>query len=529
MQDKTQTLEILLAAKKALEQIDNGKLYTSGYVVDRFETASNLSPTDGLIGNMRDVLRKKASSQSFFTQKEIGEIYDRMLGMAGGSTNFRDELGDLLPNSRQLAEPVKTASMLRLDSGRENLKTSQGDTELSNAFSVLFGLGKESSFSSYKGNEDNSVQKVVVSQLASIGMTPENVEVVGGNDHFSLCSAFYRTASHRRVAIQLPVQTSGGIARPPEKFISGDDLVDLNRRNLYVAVKEAEHNKKFAGVSKFAAQRDNSKQINYEKAVVPKSLEKFADLENSLVAAVSKYKSGEVASAINLVSKELSSLGASSPQVKVASSNSKELVLDAHVPTEIGNVVLHIPVEVHNGRPILPSKFAVDAGPESVKVYDFSQEGMDSFRRNTKPESHAYTVSRRTGSLGSMSYHQLLDRIISGVSNKDYRAAEDALSTIQERFGGEQFKSALDYFTRLIKHSSDQSETERSKLVKAAVSSGELIKFPTTLEWYSPKLGLPLSKIAFDDKGRMIPARKKAQANNLANETLISNSKIVLT
>lgn len=522
------TLEILIAAKKALKQMQDGKLYSSKYVLDRFETASDSCPTDLLIGNMKDVLAKKASSQNFFSQKEISEIYDRMYGFGGGQSAFREKLGDLLPASRQYSELSKEASHLRIDQGSD-MNTTAGDTELSSAFSILFGLGKEASFSSFKGNEDNSVQKVVVAQLASLGRAPSKVKVHGGNDHFALCTAFYTTRGRSNVALQMPVQISGGRALPPTHLIVEEELVDLNKDNLYVAIREAEYTKKTASIEKFSAQRDNSKVIDFDKPVVPKSLEKFADLENNLVAAVSKYKSSEVSGAINLVSKELKNIGFSSPQVKVASSNTKEIVLDAHVPTTLGNAVLHIPVEIHNGRPILPSKFAVDTGSETVKVYDFSRKGADSFISNIKPDNHSFTVSRQTGELRSMSYHQLADRMINGVANKDYKLAEDALATIQDRFGEDQFKSALDQFTKLLKHGSDQPESRRNTLVKEAIAKGDLVKFPTTIEWFCPKLGLPLSKIAFDEKGRMIPAQRKSQSQNIVNEALISNSKIVLT
>ncbi len=525
---KDNALEILLAAKKALEQMKDGKTYTSKYVVDRLVVAADQNPHDHLIGNMRDVMMKKARSQNFVSQKDIGEIYDQMLGLASGQSAFRTTLGDLLPQSRQVVEVEKTASKMRIDQGKESISSGMQNEELSNAFSTLFGFGKEASFSSYKGNEDNSVQKVTVSKLASIGHSPLQVKIAGGNDHFSLVTAHFRRREGP-VAIQMPVQTSGGIALPPEKFIQAGELIPLTKENLFIAIKDAEHTKKSTAQAKFAGQRDFSKIIDYEKAVMPKGLEKFAELENNLVAAASKFNTHQVKSAIRVVSDELKGFGVHSPQVKVRSASEKELLLDAHIPTELGRTVIQVPVEFHNGMPNIPSRFAADEGQDTVKVYDFSPHGVETFMRNLKPQSNSITVARQTSAMGSMSYHQLVDEMINGVSSKNYRKAEDALASIQDKFGPNHHKSALDTFAQLLKHSSDQSDSDRGKLIKAAVQSGDLIKFPTTLEWYCPKLGLPISKIAFDQKGRMVPARKKAQAENMAQGALISTSKILLT
>lgn len=520
-------LDILLAAKKALDHMKDGKTYTTDYVANRLIVAADQNPHDHLIGNMRDVIQKKARTQNFITQNEIGEIYDQMVGLASGHTAFRTSLGDLLPQSRQMAPVEKTASEMRIDQGKDNLSSKMQNEELSNAFATLFGFGKEASFSSYKGHEDNSVQKVTVAKLSSIGYAPTQVKIAGGNDHFCLATAYFRR-KNGSVAIQMPVQNSGGIALPPENFIQAGELVPLTKENLFVAIKDSEHTRKEAAHSKFAGQRDFSKIIEYDKPVVPAALEKFADLENSLVAAASKYNTHQVRTAIKVVSDELKGFGVHNPQVTVKSANDRELLLNAQIPTSFGSSAISVPVEFHNGLPTLPSKFAAD-GDDTVKVYDFSSHGVRNFMGRVKANDGSLKVARHNSPLGSMSFHQLMDEVISGASSKDYKRSEDALATIQDKFGPEHHKSALDKFSQLLKHSSDYSETRRGKLIKEAVQRGDLIKFPTTLEWFSPKLGLPISKIAFDDKGRMVPARRKAQSDNIVNEAIISTSKILLT
>jgi hypothetical protein len=170
----------------------------------------------------------------------------------------------------------------------------------------------------------------------------------------------------------------------------------------------------------------------------------------------------------------------------------------------------------------------VDTAPGSHRVYDFGQAGYDDFIKNIRPKSVNLNIARHTGELSKMSYHQLMDRVLEGVSTKDYKLSEDALNVIQNRFDGEQFKFALDKFSQLLRHSSTNS-SQRREFVEAAIKNGELIKIPTSVELYSPKLGLPLSKVTFDDKGRVIAKGRRSKSDNSVQDAMISNSKIVLT
>jgi hypothetical protein len=514
-------------AKRLLDLINNGKSYTSGYVVSRFEKAAHQHPTDQLIGNMRDVLVKRASSQPFVTQKEIGSVYDRMIGLAGGHTAFRGTLGDLLPEDRQVKKVAYSGSNIR--TMEENaVNPLYKDSELSNAFSVLFSMGNDSSFGSYAPGQDKSIEKAVIGKLSSLNCVPNSVKIMNRNEHFALCLAFYDTSSFNKVAVKLPVSLSNGAPSAPDSIIEDGSLIPLTSRNLLVHLKAQENEVRQGAHKKMAGMRGSDKpQIEIEKMVVPKSLERFADLENALIATVSKFDTNQIQMATGMIASELSSFGAYRPDVRVASSDDKSIMFDAFIPTELGRTVVHVPVEMPNGKPILPSRFAVDMEAGKHQVYDFSQKGYDDFRRNIKPQSETLNVARHTGELSKMSYHQLMDRVLEGVSSQDYKLSEDALSTIQSRFGGDQFKIALDKFSQLLRHSSSNS-SQRKTYIEAAVKKGELIRVPTSVELYSPKLGLPLSKISFDDKGRVIAKGRRSKSDNI-QDAAISSSRIVLT
>ena len=88
--------------------------------------------------------------------------------------------------------------------------------------------------------------------------------------------------------------------------------------------------------------------------------------------------------------------------------------------------------------------------------------------------------------------------------------------------------AAIDHYSKLLKHAT--GSTERDRLIKEAKDRGELINIPTSVQLYSPKLGLPISKIAFDEKGRMVPAARLRSSSDLSDSgAMISTSKISLS
>lgn len=521
-----QVKNILREASSVLDKLENGKSYPSGYVVERFQKAAEKYPQDHLIGNMRDVVVKVAQKRDFINQKEIGALYDKMYGLSGGQTGFRSSLEDLLPADRQFEKVAYKSSNLRTMEEKA-VKPLYKDSELSNSFSVLFSLGGDSAFSTFKPGQDKSIQKVVVSKLSSLGHTPNGVDIIHSNDHFALCAASYNTSKLKKVSTLIPVQITNGITKEPEFVILGGQAVALDNKNLYTAIKEAEKDSGNKAVSKFASERGNGMpELQVQKAVVPNSLKELTDLENTLVAAASKFNHNEIKMAIATLGAELASFGIKNPEIKVASSSPKGLLFNVTVPTKLGRSLIKVPVEIHNGITALPSKFASASNEKEEMVFDFSKDGFKRFASTLNNTSQSIKLARESGPLSTMSYHQLMDKIIGGVAERDYKLAEDALDVIEKRFGGNQYLVAFDKFTQLLKHSSEGGK--RNQLIKEAYNRGDLISIPTSVELYCPKLGLPVSKVSFDEKGRVIPAGRGEKLETL-RDSMISTNKIVLT
>ena len=124
---------------------------------------------------------------------------------------------------------------------------------------------------------------------------------------------------------------------------------------------------------------------------------------------------------------------------------------------------------------------------------------------------------------------QLTNNIINGISSSDYRLAEDSLDEINNRFDSDHYIAALDKFKSMLKLSSSKTNFDNSA-IKKAFADGHIINTPNSVEPYCPALGLPLSKIYFDDKGRPTPKRSSAKSENLSDSGAgMLTSKIVLT
>jgi hypothetical protein len=225
----------------------------------------------------------------------------------------------------------------------------------------------------------------------------------------------------------------------------------------------------------------------------------------------------------SVVASQMAGFGIPNAQIKVAASDNKTLTFNSDIPTDRGRVVISVPVDMPNGSPVIPGKFKA-AG----KTYPLNEKGLRQVIESSKTDSSVRKVSREVEEMDRLSYPQLIDQVTEGVSAGDFRRSEDALATIEAKFGGQKYISALDMFSKLLKHSSHNSE--RDDLIKNALDRGDLIRIPTSVQLYCPKLGLPVSKIAFNEKGKMVPATRALRSDPLSETgAMISASKIVLS
>lgn len=508
--------KLLKQAQAALEALQNGKTYPSRYVVERLNNALDKHPTNQLIGNMRDVFKKVAQKNELVTQAQIAETYNTLFGLAGDATDFRAELSDLLPTSMNVEAPVKTETNLRTNE-EVNLEPIYASSELSKAFETLFPV-KEVAASKFAEGIFKKAEKFAEAQLSSIDCKPDSIKVVDANEHFALCLASYGTADSVQIGLKVPVQISGNDVKFPEHLIHGDELIPLTKENVYVQISDELNMRKVNAKNKFALERRED-SLQLDTVVVPASLKQFTEIEDQLVAAASNFTPNDVRYASSIVASELAACGVKNPQLKVATSEKNLLTFSASIPTALGRKEVKVPVEFHNGKPILPSKFVYASNAYDLDIASVSQFANE----NLAGETAQFT--RDHDNMENMSFHELSDLVTAGVHKKDYKLSQDALDVINARFP-EQFKLALDSFSRLLKTASATST--RETLIKQAIKRGELISVSTSVEPYSPQFALPVSKLDFDENGRLIPAHRKKASEVEAAILATNSSKIFL-
>ena len=517
--------KLIRDSQKALDLLQKGKEYPSKYVVDRLVQASERHPKDILINTMRDVITKQASSKNFFSQKEIGSVYNSLYGFASGGSNFEAELGDLTPQTfAKQSSQKRDASSSRVDMGGQLMSLHGHDESISKAskeFENVFSLNKSASFSTFGSNVGKKAEKFVTAQLKSINVAPKNVKAVHSNEHFILCKATFATNGFREVSMDIPVKYAGVNASFPDKFIDhSGSLQKISQDNVLIDLKirEKATEKNNSG---YYSQLRASDSLSIDKTVVPKSLERYNHFEDFAATANSKFSSDQVNFAKNVVASELSSSGIINPQIKTFASNDSGIIFRASIPTTEGRKEIDVPVEFSEGKPLMPSLFSY-AG----KDYDFSGYNLSKFADRQNKNS---AFSKDIGTLKTASYHELCDLMSSSVIGNDYGTAEDCLSVIQQRFDGTMYKKAFDMYSSSITSSAKTKSNE--DLIKRAMDKGDLIRVPTSLEPYSPKFGLPLSKLAFDEDGSLIIKGRKEKLKNMKNSESvgISSYQIKLT
>lgn len=497
--------KLIKAAKVLSNQVTNGKEFSTKYVSNVLAKKAEEHPSDIMIHVMRDAITKRASRQNFISQKEIGDLYGSLINYSGGesSTQFRAVCGGFLPQQiEKKAEQRQDASHIR--AGQQHVKTLQeydtGLSKMADEFAGIFSLNKKGSFSGFSDDTNSKAKKFAKVQLDSLGCHPKGIKITAGNEHFVLCKAAFETKNFNEVTLDIPVQVSGGVPKLPTHFVGESGLEKMSKENVLVALKAKEDQKKFESVNKFAGARA-TQSIKIDNVTAPKAISHLADIEDKVLIASSKFDNQQVELARSVLSRELKSVGLNT-QLKFAGSNDRGVVFTS----KVASADYEFPVEFSMGRPLMPSHFV-----SNNKRFEFSSSNLRKVASFQPKGSGSFEL--RKEAYGNMSYHQLMNEMITSVASKDFSSAEDALSSIQSKFDGTQVVHAVQKYASLLKTAGMNDEKE--KLITAAVQRGDLIRVSTSLDLYSPKYALPLSKLAFDEHGQLIPLSRVNQRNNM--------------
>jgi hypothetical protein len=506
-------------AEQALRTMEIGKEFPSKYVVSRFDAAWDKNQKDQVIGNMRSVICKMASRQSFFTQNEITAVYDKFSNISGGGSAFREELGDLIRDGYGKVAEREVAGMSKTAADMSKAVTTNEKSALADAFGVLFSFGGNSDNGVVSTNLVKKAERLVSLELNAMGLRADHIKTVTSNEHFILCNAYYRNADQSVGHVSIPVQISNGSVSIPDQVVSDGTLIKLNKQNVLVTLKTANKVKKDSNIAKYADSRQ-TEMISTPMAKAPAALQPMIDLSDEALLASSKYTQDQIRMASSVVSTEVSGWGARA-QVKFAGTNNRGLSFAVKTATSAGEKSFVVPVEIQNNRVAMPSEFAADG-----QRYDFSPDGYRTFLAGAKSATASATFSRETDELERLDYSGLMNVVLDGIITNDDRASSDALNVIASEYP-DKYLGAFDDYRKLLKTA---SQTFDQDIVKTAIKAGHLIRSKNSVEWFCPKLGLPLSKIAFDEMGRPVPKfRSEKRDLETMGDVSFSTSKILIS
>jgi len=512
------------AAEKALQNINNGKSYSIKYVYNRVAIAAEKHPRDILLNTMRDVLEKKASSQNFINQKEISGLYNSLYNYSGSYSEFRSELGDLLTKDFGVAKKSATDASGSRDKNyalNEPLHTYRSDlNKLAQEFSGIFNLDQRGSFSELSSNSSRKAEKFAKLQLKSIGCDPLSVRAIRNNDHFILCLASYPSLKNTEISLKVPVQIKSGQPSLPTHFVENDKLTRLSQENVLVFLKTSEQQNIKNAKSKYSKLRI-SDEISIDRLDSADNISKWANLEQDILEASTKYNKNTIKLASAILSSELKSFNLVNPQISIKSvfENGVNCRVKFASINNISDII--IPVEIHSGQPIMPLKFS-----HNKEEYSFSKKGFE--RLNGRLYENKGSVSLISEYTNDMDYNQLIGLMTSSANHGDFKSAEDALYSIQNKYSGQQVINAISKYSKLLQINSDNKN--RQELIANALKRGDLIKTSTSFDLYSPKYGVTLSKLAFDNAGDLIPKYRYKNSNLKESEGFnITTSQIKLT
>ena len=515
--------KLLKQAQNALKYLEGGKEYPTSLIYGKVSMAAEKHNRDILLNTMRDVLEKKAQTQQFISEKEISDLYNSLYKYSGSHSEFRNELGYLLPENFGAAKaPERGAEYSRIDMGKkiEPIQDmDRGFYEDSYAISSSLTSYPKGAFASISDPIIKKAEKFAKVQLKSVGCPPVSVKAITKNAHFVLCNATYPTQNNREATIKVPVQIENGFPLLPSHFIDGENLIELNKTNIFAHIKNTDTHLQKEARSKFGELRSQG-FVSIERTDLSNRISKWANFEQEIIDASTKYDKNVVKLANNILSMEMKSFGLSNPQVKLANSYENGLIFDAEINTPNGKTKIEIPVEVVNNQPIPPLKFSYNN-----QTINFDKKGF----------SHLFNIKKTAGKISlntdyseNFDYNQLMNIMIVSANNGDFKGAEDALYSIQSKYSGQQSINAISKYSQLLKNNSENKE--RDAFVKAAVQRGDLIKTPTSFDLYSPKFKMPLSKLSFDAMGNLIPNYRSQQDNQKDSEKFsISTHQIKLT
>lgn len=545
--------EMKRQAEALLSQMDRGKDFIIGSVSDRLTKAADAHPQDTVIRAVARVIERMSRQDPtrLICQAEIDEVYQQLIGLNRSGTRFREVLGDLLIS--KAPEPVRSGKQYA-EAHRDPL--AEAISEIDPA--VTEGLGQifEPREDRYDPNMAAEIRDKVGMELKTLGFD-SRIRLAGGNTRHLVFSADIRTRRGNS-RVYIPAEAASG--RFPSVFLSNDRFLPLTSKNLREHLEVSAGRKELppsipavlasldalvgqarkraseedvAKVSNmlphsdgtgnlassplYADLRENEvRDVRIPRAEVPEPLRALtSEIEESVTEAGVGYPQAAVRLAKRTLHAELAAMGFRGSQVRIASGTADGLICEAILNTPKGKVAIEVPIEMRNDQPLMPSVFA-----QGDFCDDFSEAKLKEFVQRDPP-TVAVAVRRDSPLLGS-SMRELKDAMIKAVAQGDYKACEDVMEVVAERWP-DNYKEALIAYKQLLRHAGTMREAHSD------IQCSKVIRSSNSIHPICGHLMVPIHKVVQDEHGRChLASRHHSRENQDDGSAFFSNAKVLV-
>lgn len=546
--------ELKRRAEALLSQVECGKEYTVDYVSQRASKAAADNPQDTVIRAVAGVLETmtRRNPGKLINQGELDGIYNQLVGLDASGTRFREVLGDLLLSRKPAsAAPDPKYSEARRDPLQEAL--SETEPKLAKELGAMFDFAD----SHYDPQRAIEAREKVGLGLHAMGLRNTRVRIAGGNSRHLVFAADLDT-NRGAVRVYIPVESSGD--KLPSVFVAGNRFAELTAHNLQSHLEQAaQRNERLPDVSSILksldaltmqAKRqatteevgkiasmlptDNGSsalsapglfaslpegkgigQVEIPKAPVPEPLKTLAsEIEESVLEASVGYPQMAVRLAKRMLLAELTSMGFKGSQVRVAAPTNDGFICEAVLNTPRGKVAIDVPIEMKDNQPLMPYVFA-----QGDKVEDFNESNLKAMLAR-EPETVNIAVRRDSDLLG-LSYHDLKDALIKHAADGNFKACDEIMEAIAEKFDSETYRNALLDYQKILTDLGSARKQAESKCGRILRSSNSI--FPMCGHFM-----VPLHKVVQDEHGAChLASTYHARKNQQEEGACFSNARIL--
>jgi hypothetical protein len=474
------------------------------FLLNKVQKIASVNPEDKTLGSIKIILEKMSDhNQMFITRKALNDLYNRHYTyLSRFAEHFKDELG-----LKKTAYP--TGESQKVENKTININDYRESTVLDSVLASAFNSDSKASVELI-----SNAEKIIKLQMASIGLSPDNVKVVDHNfDALVVNASFITPKGPTQVLIPLTNKLQTSV------FVSNAGVQDITRENIVSYIKTNAGQKlktspdailktisaslkrdlsdseiaalkiKTTGMQSFAGSilGQEVEIVSVTDVKLPRLSETSryeGKLGSSNLECVALYGESGLKKAASAVVNSLENVGITTSSVKLSKSIKDGVMFSVASDTRSFSV----PVKFLNKSPLAP-EIVVSNG--SILKIDASlsnslcDHGLD---------KKAFIEAK---DIAYLSIEDLVSFIQKSASSKEFEKYEAGMIVLKDR--DESLYNTINI--NLINNTLNKSASVKHKC-------GKTIKMKTSKYDICSHTGLPINKIAHDEYGNCIPLHR---------------------